>query len=84
MDLLSIDSLTDGQIASILDSADSFLAANRSGRRDDRLRRLDGGGRGGRARPRELDGDRLAALPGGTDPQPAAALRGEPVGTLVS
>ena len=37
MDLLSIDSLTDGQIASILDSADSFLAANRSGRRDDRL-----------------------------------------------
>jgi aspartate carbamoyltransferase catalytic subunit len=37
VDLLSIDSLTDGQIASILDSADSFLAANRSGRRDDRL-----------------------------------------------
>ncbi len=37
MDLLSIDSLTDGQIDSLLDSADSFLAANRSGRRDERL-----------------------------------------------
>jgi aspartate carbamoyltransferase catalytic subunit len=37
VDLLSIDSLTDGQIDSLLDSADSFLAANRSGRRDERL-----------------------------------------------
>jgi aspartate carbamoyltransferase catalytic subunit len=38
VDLLSIDSLTDEQIAAILDSADDFLAANRSGRPDERLK----------------------------------------------
>ena len=32
MDLISIDSLTDAQIAAILDRADQFLADNRSGR----------------------------------------------------
>ncbi|MGN6155769.1 MAG: aspartate carbamoyltransferase catalytic subunit [Sphingomicrobium sp.] len=37
MDLISIDSLTDAQIADILDSADRFLADNRSGRIHDRL-----------------------------------------------
>ncbi|HET9458696.1 MAG TPA: aspartate carbamoyltransferase catalytic subunit [Sphingomicrobium sp.] len=39
MDLISIDSLTDAQIAAILDRADQFLADNRSGRSS---RALDG------------------------------------------
>ena len=37
MDLISTDSLTDQQIAEILDRADGFLADNRSGRTHDRL-----------------------------------------------
>ena len=37
MDLISTDSLTDQQIAEILDRADGFLADNRSGRTDGRL-----------------------------------------------
>jgi len=38
VDLLSIDSLTDDQIAAILDRADALLADNRSGRTSDSLR----------------------------------------------
>lgn len=37
MDLISIDSLTDAQIAAILDRADQFLADNRSGRSSNAL-----------------------------------------------
>ena len=37
MDLLSIDSLSDGQIASILDRADGYFADNRAGRSNTRL-----------------------------------------------
>ena len=37
MDLISIDSLSDDQIASVLDRADSFLADNREGRRNNAL-----------------------------------------------
>lgn len=37
MDLISIDSLTDAQIAAILDRADQFLAGNRSGRSSNAL-----------------------------------------------
>ena len=37
MDLLSIDSLTDEQVAAVLDSADRYLAGNRAGRPGDAL-----------------------------------------------
>ena len=37
MDLLSIDSLSDVQVATMLDRADHWLAANRAGRSSDRL-----------------------------------------------
>jgi aspartate carbamoyltransferase catalytic subunit len=38
VDLLSIDSLTDGQVATILERADHWFAANRNGDSHDRLR----------------------------------------------
>jgi aspartate carbamoyltransferase catalytic subunit len=37
VDLISTDNLSDGQLATILDRADSFFAANREGRRNDSL-----------------------------------------------
>ena len=38
MDLLSIDSLSDDQVAAIFDGADRFFAGNRAGRSSDRLK----------------------------------------------